>query len=147
MRAAAVTVILAALHLSIALKALLVPVSYGCGSRTGVILVPLGYPVVVVFTHSVHLSVEYDKLAVTPKGFYVTEVYAEDLGAGVPSSPSELGGGFSVPGPAVHYVDVWSYRGKVLVFDLYNAINMTVQLGSVKLFDSSACRQLVLAIP
>ncbi len=100
--------------------------------------------VVVEFTHSVHLSREVDVLAVTSRGFYLVSTYAEDLGAGVPSSPSELGGGWTVPGSAIIYQDVWIYRGQALLFDLANAYNMTVHVGAIAV-DSTKCSRLVVS--
>ena len=124
---------------------LLVPLRLECPGGAGTVYLLNGSRLVVSFVHSVHLTPERDVLAVTSRGFYLVEVWAEDLGAGVPSSPAELGGGVAVEGPLVAYTGVWAWRGTRLLLDLGNALNMTVELPGLRL-TAGSCPRLLLEL-
>ena len=68
------------------------------------------------FIHSVHKTREVDVMSISRGALVVTRVYFSELGAGVPSSPSELGGQGSGVAFGLHYFDADSPVGDVIEF-------------------------------
>jgi len=97
-------------------------------------------PVSIYFIHSVHRVPEVDLLYTGRDGFIVRAIAFQEHGAGVPSSPSDIGAVIQGESGGFIVYQNGSYRlGYSIAYNVNDVIGLDILIGGRIHLDSSVC--------